>query len=101
MEVTINRPIIERVSAGHQHYRQPRGSRRGRAGHLLDRDRKIDTFRRPAALASWIYRIAANAGYHKRRSSARRRHESPLDEILPSFPEDRRYITSVSGEEQR
>jgi hypothetical protein len=101
MQVTINRPIIDRVSAGHQHYRQPRGCRRSRAGHLLGRDRKIDTFRGQAALASWIYRIAANAAYHKRMSSARRRHEISLGEILPSFHEDGCYITSVSGQEQR
>jgi RNA polymerase sigma-70 factor, ECF subfamily len=50
--------------------------------------RKIDTFRGDAALGSWIYRITANAAYHKCRSRSRRRHEISLDEILPTFHDD-------------
>jgi RNA polymerase sigma-70 factor, ECF subfamily len=57
--------------------------------------RKIDTFRGQAALGSWIYRIAANAAYHKRRSSARPRHEIALDEILPRFHEDGCYAEPI------
>ena len=47
--------------------------------------RNIDRFRGDAALGSWIYRIAANAAYQKRRRGARRRTEISLDEIPPSF----------------
>jgi RNA polymerase sigma-70 factor, ECF subfamily len=57
--------------------------------------RKIDTFRAEAALGSWIYRIVANAAYHKRRSSARRRHDISLDEILPIFDEDGRHAEPI------
>lgn len=57
--------------------------------------RKIDTFRGQAALGSWIYRIAANAAYHKRRSSAPRCHEIALDEILPRFHEDGCYAEPI------
>ena len=57
--------------------------------------RKIGTFRRRAALGSWIYRIAANAAYHTRRSSVRRRPEIRLDEILPRFHEDGSYAEPI------
>ena len=50
--------------------------------------RKIDTFRGDAALGSWIYRITANAAYHKCRGRSRRRQEISLDEIRPTFHED-------------
>ena len=56
---------------------------------------KIETFRGDAALGSWIYRITANAAYHKRRSGARRRHEISLDEILPTFHEDGRHADPI------
>jgi RNA polymerase sigma-70 factor, ECF subfamily len=57
--------------------------------------RKIDTFRADAALGSWTYRITVNAAKNKRRSSARRRHEISLDEILPTFHEDGRYADPI------
>jgi RNA polymerase sigma-70 factor, ECF subfamily len=57
--------------------------------------RKIDTFRGDAALGSWIYRITMNAAYQRCRSAARRRDEISLDEILPSFHEDRRHADSI------
>ena len=47
--------------------------------------RSIDTFRADSALGSWIYRIVANAAYHKLRVRARRRGELSLDEALPGF----------------
>ena len=50
--------------------------------------RSIDTFRRESALGSWIYRIVANAAYHKLRVRARRSGELSLDEALPGFDED-------------
>jgi RNA polymerase sigma-70 factor, ECF subfamily len=56
---------------------------------------KIDTFRGDAALGSWIYRITANAAYHRCRSGARRRHELSLDAILPTFHEDGRYADPI------
>jgi len=57
--------------------------------------RSIDTFRGNAALGSWIYRIAANAAYQRRRRGARRRDEISLDDVLPSFHEDGRHSDSV------
>src|SRR2546426_8037181 len=57
--------------------------------------RSIDTFRGDAALGSWIYRIAANAAYQRRRRGARRRDEMSLDDVLPSFHEDGRHADSV------
>ncbi len=50
--------------------------------------RKIDTFRGESSLGSWIYRITANAAYHKRRGRAHRRDEISLDEVLPRFHEE-------------
>ena len=57
--------------------------------------RSIDTFRGNSALGSWIYRIAANAAYQRRRRGARRRDEISLDDVLPSFHEDGRHSDSV------
>ena len=57
--------------------------------------RSIDTFRGDAALGSWIYRIAANAAYQRRRRGAHRRDEISLDDVLPSFHEDGRHADSV------
>ena len=50
--------------------------------------RKIDMFRGDAALGSWIYRITANAAYHRRRSAARRRDDISLEVFLPSFQDN-------------
>jgi RNA polymerase sigma-70 factor (ECF subfamily) len=50
--------------------------------------RKIGTFRGDAALGSWIYRITANAAYHKCRNRSRRPHEISLDALLPPFRDD-------------
>jgi DNA-directed RNA polymerase specialized sigma24 family protein len=41
------------------------------------------------------YRITANAAYQKRRRGARRRNKISLDEILPSFHEDGRYVEPI------
>ena len=57
--------------------------------------RKIDMFRGDSSLGSWIYRITANAAYQKRRSSAHRRDEISLDEVLPSFHEDGRHAEPI------
>ena len=50
--------------------------------------RSIDTFRADSALGSWIYRIVANAAYHKLRVRARRSGELSLDEALRGVEED-------------
>ena len=47
--------------------------------------RKIDSFRGESAFGSWLYRIVANAGYHKLRGRQRRGRELLLDEVLPAF----------------
>ena len=57
---------------------------------------KIDTFRGDSSLGSWIYRIVANAAYHKLRRCARRRDEISLDEVLPVFHEDGRHAGPIS-----
>ena len=57
--------------------------------------RKIDTFRGDSALGSWIYRIVANAAYHKRRRDTRRRDSVPLDDVLSSFDEDSHHAEPI------
>jgi RNA polymerase sigma-70 factor, ECF subfamily len=47
--------------------------------------RKIDTFRRTAAFGSWVYRIAANAAYQKRRGRRVERNGVSWDELGPTF----------------
>ena len=47
--------------------------------------RKIDTFRGTAAFGSWVYRIAANAAYQKRRGRRVERNGVSWDELGPSF----------------
>jgi len=58
--------------------------------------RKIDTFRGDTSLGSWIYRITANAAYCKRRGSARRRGDIPLDDVLPTFDEDGKHAEPIA-----
>jgi RNA polymerase sigma-70 factor, ECF subfamily len=50
--------------------------------------RSIDSFRGESSFGSWIYRIVANAAYHKLRVRARRSGELLLDEALPGFDDD-------------
>ena len=59
--------------------------------------RNVDSFRGDAALGSWIYRIAANAAYQRRRRGARRRNEISLDEILPASFEEGRNAEPLLG----
>jgi len=47
--------------------------------------RKIDTFRGTAAFGSWVYRIAANAAYQKRRGRRVERNGVSWDELGPSL----------------
>jgi RNA polymerase sigma-70 factor (ECF subfamily) len=54
--------------------------------------RKIHTFREESSLGSWIYRIAANAAYHKLRVRRRRAREIALDEVWPTTDDDRRPL---------
>jgi RNA polymerase sigma-70 factor (ECF subfamily) len=49
--------------------------------------RKIDTFRGTAAFGSWIYRIAANAAYQKRRGRRADRNGTSWDEIALAMDE--------------
>ena len=49
--------------------------------------RKIDTFRGDSAFGSWLYRIVANAAHQKLRGRQTRRHDLPLEEVLPFFDE--------------
>ncbi len=56
--------------------------------------RKIDTFRGDSAFGSWLYRIAANAAYHKARGQ-RCRTEVSLDDVLPSFHYDGQHAASI------
>jgi len=58
--------------------------------------RNIDTFRGDSALASWLYRIVANASYQKLRSRAHQREEISLDEVLSSFHEDGRHSGQIT-----
>jgi RNA polymerase sigma-70 factor (ECF subfamily) len=57
--------------------------------------RRIDTFRGESSLGSWIYRITANAAYHKRRRDAHRRDSISLDEVLPRYDEHGRYTDPI------
>jgi RNA polymerase sigma-70 factor (ECF subfamily) len=57
--------------------------------------RRIDTFRGDSALGSWIYRIVVNAAYQKLRGRARRRGETSLEEVLPSFHEDGHHAEPI------
>lgn len=55
---------------------------------------KIDTFKRQAALSSWIYRIAANAAYERLRAR-RSRAEVPLEPLLPVFDHEGQHSQPV------
>jgi len=58
--------------------------------------RKIDGFRGESAFGSWLYRIVANAAYHKLRGRQRRGRELPLDEVLPVFDADGCHAAPVA-----
>jgi len=58
--------------------------------------RKIDTFRGESAFGSWLYRIVANAAYHKLRGRQRRWRELSLDEVLPVFDANGCHAASVA-----
>src|SRR5258707_15091941 len=47
--------------------------------------RKIDTFRGDSAFGSWIYRIVANAAYHRLRTRRGRSADLSLHNLLPVF----------------
>jgi RNA polymerase sigma-70 factor, ECF subfamily len=49
--------------------------------------RKIDTFRGTAAFGSWVYRIAANAAYQKRRGRRVDRNGTSWEELALSLDE--------------
>lgn len=57
--------------------------------------RRIDTFRGESSLGSWIYRITANAAYHKRRRDANRPDSISLDQVLPRYDEHGRYTDPI------
>jgi RNA polymerase sigma-70 factor, ECF subfamily len=58
--------------------------------------RKIDTFRGESAFGSWLYRIVANAAYHKLRGRQRRWRELSLEELLPAFDANGCHAASVA-----
>jgi RNA polymerase sigma-70 factor, ECF subfamily len=58
--------------------------------------RKIDMFRGESAFGSWLYRIVANAAYHKLRGRQRRWRELSLDEVLPVFDVDGAHAGPVA-----
>ena len=58
--------------------------------------RKIDMFRGESAFGSWLYRIVANAAYHKLRGRQRRWRELSLDEVLPVFDADGAHAGPVA-----
>jgi len=61
---------------------------------LLTAVRKIQTFKGEAAFSSWLYRIAANAAYH-RLKVRHRRQEVSLEPFLPVFDDEGRYAQPV------
>jgi RNA polymerase sigma-70 factor, ECF subfamily len=58
--------------------------------------RKIDTFRGESAFGSWLYRIVANAAYHKLRGRQRRWRELSLDDVLPVFDANGCHAASMA-----
>ena len=58
--------------------------------------RKIDTFRGESAFGSWLYRIVANAAYHKLRGRQIRWRELSLDDVLPLFDANGCHIAPVA-----
>ena len=58
--------------------------------------RKIDTFRGESAFGSWLYRIVANAAYHKLRGRQKRWRELSLDDVLPLFDANGCHIVPVA-----
>ncbi len=58
--------------------------------------RKIDTFRGESAFGSWLYRIVANAAYHKLRGRQKRWRELSLDDVLPLFDANGCHIAPVA-----
>jgi RNA polymerase sigma-70 factor (ECF subfamily) len=58
--------------------------------------RKIDTFRGESAFGSWLYRIVANAAYHKLRGRQRRWRELSLDEVMPLFDGNGCHVPPVA-----
>ena len=75
--------------------RSPRDAEEAVSDALWSVVRKIEMFRGDSTLASWIYRIVANAAYQKIRRQARRKDEIPLDDVLPAFDEDGRHVSPM------
>lgn len=72
----------------------PRDAEEATQDVLMTVIRKIGTFKREAALSSWVYRIAANAAYERLRSR-RARGEVPLDPLLAVFDDEGRHVQPV------
>lgn len=49
--------------------------------------KSLDKFEQRSSLATWLHRIVVNAALMKRRAQGRR-HEEPLDGLLPAFKAD-------------
>ena len=54
----------------------------------------IDGFRAGAKLSTWLHRIVVNAALMRIRSTSRR-HETSLDDLLPTFAEDGHHATAL------
>jgi RNA polymerase sigma-70 factor (ECF subfamily) len=62
---------------------------------LWTASRKIETFKGESAFGSWLYRIAANAGYQKLRGRQSKRHEVSWEDLGPSFDDHGQHIEPV------
>ena len=54
--------------------------------------RKIHMFKGESAFGSWVYRITANAAYHKMRTRRQKAAEIAMDDVLPSLDGDGRHF---------
>ena len=54
--------------------------------------RKIGTFKGDSVFGSWLYRIAANAAYHRLRARHGNDREVALDDVLPAFDGESRHF---------
>jgi RNA polymerase sigma-70 factor, ECF subfamily len=83
---------IHRVAA--RFLNDPRDAEEVTQDVLLTVVQKIGTFKGEAAFSSWVYRIAANAAYHRLRAK-RARPEVAIDSLLPVFDEEGQHARPV------
>jgi len=63
--------------------------------------RKVRTFRGEAAFGSWVYRIAANAAYQRRRARRRNAGEIAIADVLPALDESGRHFAPMDDWSRR